>query len=303
MCAMILRLDPRRAIVWRSPDSLQIGVDPALVVLDAVSDGDARLVAALETGVTRAGLGVLAHAAQMADDEVERLLARLAPALTRAPAEAAPPARVAVAGSSDSAARIARVLAEAGHPVVVAAAGDRLDEEAVDVAVLVSTHVIDPLEHQRWLRRDVRHLAVVIGEASATVGPLVVPGATACLACVEQARTEEDAAWPAIASQLWGRPAAADAPLLAAEAGAAVVRMLGGAGGRSLRIAADDGARVEREWRPSPRCGCRGLELVAAPPAGPAPATAPAAEEPAGVAPRTPDSTPDDLSRAVPIAG
>ncbi len=285
MCAMILRLDPRRAIVWRTPDSLQIGVDPALVVLDAVSDGDARLVAALETGVTRAGLGVLAHAARIPDEEVERLLARLAPALGAHPAEAAPLARVAVIGTAGSAARIARVLAEAGHPVVTAAAGDLLDDETgIEAVVLVSTHVVDPLEHLRWLRRDVRHLPVVIGEASATIGPLVVPGSTACLACVEQRRTALDAAWPAIATQLWGSPAAAETAMLVDEAGAATVRMLAGEGGRSLRIAADDGARVERAWQPSPRCGCRGLELAGL-------------EAPPRVAP------PHDLSRAVPIAG
>lgn len=305
MCAMILRLDPRRAVVWRTPDSMQIGVDPALVVLDAVSDGDARLVAALGTGVTRAGLEVLAHAARVGDDEVERLLARLGPALTRAPAEAEPPARVAVVGAGSAAARVARVLAEAGHPVVVAAAGDPLDADAgVGAAVLVSTHVIDPHEHLRWLRRDLRHLPVVIGEDSATVGPLVVPGSTACLACVEQRRTAADAAWPAIASQLWGSPAAADSPLLAAEAGAAAVRMLAGAGGRSLRIAADDGARVEREWQPSPRCGCHGLERAGLDPSGLEP-SAPQHREPSAAQPGSGRAAPraDDLSRAAPIAG
>lgn len=265
MCAMILRLDPRRVLVWRTPRSMQIGVDPALVVLDPVSDGDARLIAALETGVTRAGFAVLAHAARVSDERVGQLLALLAPAMTGAPPSKPPLARVAVVGRTAAAARIARVIAEAGHPVITAEAGDHLgDDGVIDTAVLVSRHVVDPLEHLRWLRRDIRHLPVVIGELAATIGPLVVPGRTACLACVEQRRTAADSAWPAIAAQLWNTRAAADTALIATEAGAATVRMLSRAGGQSLRISADDGERREYRWEPSPRCGCRGLELCGA---------------------------------------
>ena len=58
MCAMTLRLDPRRPIVWRTPHSLQIGVDPVLAVLDDVSEGDARLIDALAVGVPRSGLEI-----------------------------------------------------------------------------------------------------------------------------------------------------------------------------------------------------------------------------------------------------
>ena len=262
MCPMILRLDPRRVVVWRTPRSMQIGVDPALVVLDPVSDGDARLIAALETGVTRAGLAVLAQAARVSDERVGQLLALLGPALTgTTPTEPLRP-RVAVVGRTAAAARIARVIAEAGHPVITAETGDHLaDDGAVDAAVLVSQHVVDPLEHLRWLRRDIRHLPVVLGELAATIGPLVVPGHTACLACVEQRRTAADSAWPAIAAQLWNTRAAADTALIAAEAGAAAVRMLSRAGGQSLRISAHDGERREHRWEPSPRCGCLGLEL------------------------------------------
>ena len=56
MCGMILRLDPSRPLVWRSPFSLQIGVDPVAVVLEEVDDGDARVIATLATGATRAAL-------------------------------------------------------------------------------------------------------------------------------------------------------------------------------------------------------------------------------------------------------
>ena len=47
MCAMILRLDPRRALVWRDPHTVQLGVDPVVAVIDDIGDGEARLLGAL----------------------------------------------------------------------------------------------------------------------------------------------------------------------------------------------------------------------------------------------------------------
>jgi bacteriocin biosynthesis cyclodehydratase domain-containing protein len=55
-----------------------------------------------------------------------------------------------------------------------------------------------------WLRlvRHRPHLPVVIREVAATIGPLVIPGHTPCLRCVELARADRDPAWPALAAQL-----------------------------------------------------------------------------------------------------
>jgi hypothetical protein len=35
---MILRLDPRFPMVWRTPTSVQLGIDPPLVILDPVTE-------------------------------------------------------------------------------------------------------------------------------------------------------------------------------------------------------------------------------------------------------------------------
>lgn len=295
---MTLRLDPRRPIVWRTPHSLQIGVDPLLARLDEVSEGDARLVDALAVGVTRAGLAMLADHAGVPDHRVEQLLAALAPALVAAGTGAAGtgvagtgsagaasipvlPA-IAVVGTGVGAHRVAAVLREAGHPVTLSAsAGPDTDaprgargRRRPAAAVLVSTHVIDPRAHQRWLRRDVPHLPVVFGEAAVTVGPLVHPGTTACLGCVERRRVLDDAARTAIAAQLWGTPAAAESPALATEAAVETFRMLragiptppdDGAPSVSVRLDADAGARTATEWWPSEGCGCRGLSLLSGP--------------------------------------
>ncbi len=261
---MVLRIDPRRPLVWRTPTSMQIGVDPVVAVIDPVDDGDARLIAALATGVPRTGVGMLASTLGVSPARVAELLALLEPAFAPLPAPAV--RRVAVIGAVPAAGRIARVVADAGHPVIAAAHGAGVVDASIDAAVLVSHHVIDPTEHLAWLRRDIVHVPIVIGEQSATVGPRVQPGETACLACVDQARTAADPSWPAIEAQLWGMPAHADAPLLATEAAIEALRILRERDTLSVRIDAVTGRRHRQSWAPSDRCGCLGLGLSAVQP-------------------------------------
>ena len=298
---MTLRLDPRRPIVWRTPHSLQIGVDPMLAHLDNVSDGDARLIDALVVGVTRAGLAMLAERAGVLPHRVDELLAGVSAAMvdpTWSTPAAAPRPTITVVGVGVGAQRVAGVLVEAGHPVAIAVPGAMTRGRRPATAVLVTEHVIDPHEHERWLRRDVPHLPIVFGEVSATIGPLVEVGVTACLRCVERHRTNDDYARPAIATQLWGQAAAAQSPALATEAAIEALRMLrttgraaapgtgsaarrSGAAARgtgsaargsdspaatfSVRLDADSGLRTMREWWPNEGCGCRGLTALPEP--------------------------------------
>lgn len=265
MCGMTLRLDPRCPIVWRTPHSLQVGVDPVLAHLDDVSAGDAQLIDALAVGVLRSGLDMLAESAGLEPGRVDEVLSALAAALLT-PSTPVDPLRIEVVGTGRGAQRVAAVLHEAGFAVTAREPGARAARRpAPHAAVLVSAHVIDPLEHQRWLRADVLHLPVVFGEASVRVGPLVDPGRSACLACVEQQRARSDAAWPAIAAQLWGTQAAAEAAALATEAAVEVVRLVRArAVARSIRIDADSSERTTARWTVSERCGCHGLGAVTA---------------------------------------
>ena len=294
---MTLRLDPRRPIVWRTPHSLQFGVDPVLAHLDDVSDGDARLIDALVVGVTRSGLSMLAEHADVAAHRVDELLEAIAPALAPAqPHPAAAPPTIAVVGHGLGAQRVAGVLHEAGNRVVLRAHGtpvSRLRGRGPVVAVLVSTHVIDPLEHQRWLRADVAHLPIVFGEAATTIGPWVEPGSTACLGCVERIRALDEPLRAAIAAQLQGRAAAAESASLATEAGVEALRMLragipnrleGPRASTSVRLDAASGARTTTTWWPSEGCGCRGLRPRAAPESRRGTGSAPARPAPTSTA-------------------
>jgi bacteriocin biosynthesis cyclodehydratase domain-containing protein len=86
------------------------------------------------------------------------------------------------------------------------------------------------MELRASLMRDrVPHLAVSADEAIGVVGPLVIPGRTACLRCMDLTRAERDPAWPLILAQLEGResnPCACDAPLAAAVAAQAAAQVL-----------------------------------------------------------------------------
>jgi hypothetical protein len=79
------------------------------------------------------------------------------------------------------------------------------------------------------LRAGIPHLAASAGEAIGIVGPLVVPGQTACLRCLDLARAERDPAWPLILAQLTGGgadPPACDTVLAMAVAAQAAAQVL-----------------------------------------------------------------------------
>jgi bacteriocin biosynthesis cyclodehydratase domain-containing protein len=135
-----------------------------------------------------------------------------------------------------------------------------------DLAVLVGRH---PLELRASLMREqIPHLAAAADEAIGIVGPLVVPGRTACLRCMDLARTDRDPAWPIILAQLAGRepdPLACDAPLAAAVAAHAAAQALafidrpsetGAVANGTLELVLPSWQWRRRTWPPHPDCGC-----------------------------------------------
>lgn len=217
-----MRLDPRLPVLWRTPTSLQVGLDPARVVLTDVSPLQERLLAAVATGTTESALETLAGRTDLARDEVRRLLRALEPALER-PASTVR-GHVAVCGTGPTADRIATLFGSESIRVSLVS-----DERAaatldVDLAVLVGHFVLAPWHLSFWLRRDVPHLPVVFSDTGVRVGPVLQPGRGPCLYCVELTRADEDPAWPALATQLLGRRSPAETALLSTEASILAVR-------------------------------------------------------------------------------
>lgn len=269
---MVYALDPRIHRVWRSPSTLQFGVDTPILTLDDVSNAEERMLVALDAGVTMPGLQMVARRARADPGAVARLLERIAPVLApvHAPAAGSAPhddhrtrPMVVLDGSGQTAARLVEVLGGTGMEV---RSGLTWADPVVDVAaasVIVGAFAIEPERHRRWLSRDVPHLAVVFGDDGVRVGPLVRPGAGPCVGCVDRWLADADPAWPAMASQLHTRDPRRETPLVAAStasvAAYAVLDLLSGGNaltGSSVTIAYATGERTAQTWEPHPECGC-----------------------------------------------
>ena len=137
----------------------------------------------------------------------------------------------------------------------------------LDLVVLVEEDVADPLRYRQLLDDDVPHLSVVVREASVLVGPLVRPGRSACLRCVDLHRADLDPAWPVVASQLVGRQArrGVETTLAATGSALAVSQALAHLDGRptalssaSLEIRLPDALPRRLSWPMHPACDCVG---------------------------------------------
>lgn len=249
----MLQLDPAYPALWRTPDRLQFGADGG-TLLDDPPPWQLRLLHELERGLPETAVVPVALAfggtAEAARAMVRRLRPVLAAAPRRPPTVGARAAAHAPAGAADV---VVRALRTAGSTVV--------DADAADVVVLVAAHVVAPVDIAALMRDDRTHVPVVFTGTGAVVGPVVHPGVTACLMCVHAERTDDDPAWPAIASQLLWRPAPTVHSGIDVEAGIVAARMLAGdrahPSSRSLTLRADDPARTWRVHRLRRDCGCR----------------------------------------------
>lgn len=252
---MILKLDPRHPMVWRTPSSVQFGIDPELLRLEDVTESQERMLAALAVGVSRPGLTMIAGGKE------SDLLATVSPLLAEAAAERID--TVTLSGVGALLETLTRALAVAGVHIDIDAGPDARP----DLAILVHHYVTPPSQHGSWLRRDVPHLPIIMTEGGVTIGPIVEPGNGPCLLCLELHRRDADPAWPAIATQLLGRGVQEPAMLVlegAAVAGHLVIdRLANGPGPAvSVRIDAATGRRDYARWQPHPECGCRGIDLL-----------------------------------------
>ena len=196
--AVVLRHDARTLVVGTEPGVLvpdRQGLTGLLRLVDGVRDRDQ--------------LSLLADPAIAAEVPavVDELLVR--GALVDRPVEPRPALDVALRSEA-----VLRPLATATETVL-----EQLDlapggMSAPGLVVLISSReparsIVDELA-----RGGVPHLVVVAGGSRPRVGPLVVPGLSPCLTCLDHARAELDPAWPAMLTQLEGPPLATGPPLL-----------------------------------------------------------------------------------------
>ena len=143
-----------------------------------------------------------------------------------------------------------------------------------DLVVLSDFLVTDPRVVRELHTARLAHLPVRLRDGAGLVGPLVIPGVTSCLGCADLHRSDRDAAWPAVASQLRDTVGSADRATVLATAALALnqvdrviraVRCGDDAGSSAeppptldttLEFDVNTGAIVARRWSRHPRCGC-----------------------------------------------
>ena len=302
---MVLTLNPRYPLVWRTPSSLQFGVANPVVILTEVSVATERMLTALAVGISEPGLVMIGRSAGADIVEISDLIADLTPALnttngnTGSADNPGPPTVLLVGTGLDGSAlmldQLAAVLAAANVRVRIAAnastvmahdgaATDNVPTGSTasargasgsgtidcDLAIAISHYVLAPALRGVWLRRDIPHLNVNFSDTRVEIGPVIEPGNGPCLYCIERHRTDDDEAWPAIISQLWGRRSVLESPSIVGEVVAVVARMAirrlaeqpASPPFSTLEIDALTGERSDREWSIHPECGCTGLVAV-----------------------------------------
>ncbi len=257
----MLRLAPSHPPLWRTPTSVQLGIDDKRL-LTGLHPWQERLLDELVSGIPDARLGPLARELGASDVEAAAFLRRIEGSL--ATDETASP-RVRVELPADLGHEDERTLlvGMAGAGLTLADCARWALPPGRAPIVLVAARLVDPHRAARLTADDVPHLPIELSGDRVVVGPLVIPGETACLACVHAERRERDAEWPLVAAQLLARPSVPTDPLLLVEAAALAARMLRTRDvGRSIVVSATDDRRELREHRPHGSCLCRSPEGI-----------------------------------------
>lgn len=248
---ILTRLTPAAPLLWRDESTLQLG-DDGDMRFDAGEPWVELLLSRLRSGFRRTSFDVIAHAAGAPRDAARALLARIAPLLLDDP-PAPRPAWVESIGLTDGRSdyRMRDSLADEGVTLV--------DHGTADAAAVVLVRgAAAALQFARHLRDDTPHLPVAFEPGRVTVGPLVIPGASACLACRDAHSTALDPAWPLLHAQMIDRDPGRVRAAQVAEAGRLAAQLLAedeGAG-PVVRVSADG----SREWRSvtfHEECRCR----------------------------------------------
>jgi len=272
-------LDPVMPVLLRPDGAVQVGWDPRRAVLvrppGGLSPGGlATLLRAMAAPMSAADLSRLARTHGLSEPaELDHVLAELVSAGVLQPTGspraspramsirlhgAGPLSELLADGLRCSGARVSRSSQSAG-----AAAG-------VDLVVLADSLAADPRLVRDLHGSGVAHLPVRMRDGAGVVGPLVIPGVSTCLCCVDLHRTDRDPAWPALTAQLRDMVGTGDRASVLATAALALGQL------QQIITAVHNGVRGEppstlnatvevdvaaqsiraRRWPRHPLCGC-----------------------------------------------
>jgi hypothetical protein len=268
-------LNPAMPVLLRPDGAVQVGWDPRRAVLvrppaGLSSAALAELLRILQSGATLADLQARfeVDASELVGSLVDAGVA------TAAERRRTRCASIRIHGRGPLSDLLAGALRCSGARVTHSRVAQAAPPETTDLVVLSDFLVADPRVVRELHTGRVAHLPVRLRDGAGLVGPLVVPGVTSCLGCADLHRSDRDAAWPAVASQLRDAVGSADRATVLATAALAlnqvdrVIKAVrrGEAVGTSveppptldttLEFDLNAGAIVARRWSRHPRCWC-----------------------------------------------
>ena len=265
MASRVYRLAKNLPLVWTSATSIQVGIDPPRARVDNIPDNAAPLLHALSQGTPASGLAMLARVHHVPQDWVEQLVTSLDPALSETvPPE---PLRVQVWSTSTAVTGFFSLARQCGVEVTAPETADVHDLPTNALVLLLA----DYLTHPRWadqlLEAGVAHCPVVFSDQTVSVGPVITPGNTPCLVCLESHRRDHTPGWLEVSSQMWGKQSPLHTPDNMGMAWALFMLFMspGGLGeltpGFTRAVYRAEDRRVL--WQPvdfHPLCTCQGLD-------------------------------------------
>jgi bacteriocin biosynthesis cyclodehydratase domain-containing protein len=322
-----VRLRPHHPVLRRGPDAVQLGVLPGRAV-EATGLAPPLLSLLLELNGTWRVDDVLARARGLGADQATALtlldeLTAAGGLLDAAEAHRAERARqeavVQLYGTGPLLAEVADELAAAGIGTLWVdspppPAGHRADElltlardraagadvqpgrprRRPDLAVLTDALAPDPARCRDLAARGVPHLVARMADGFGLVGPLVLPGRSACPHCVTLHHADRDPHWPLVTAQLADRTGSGGPATLRATAALTAeqaVLAVGPAGPNPpaaldavLELDLALGSLYRRRWPPHPGCECGAAHTTTTPAGAHSPTSARATQlgEPAG---------------------
>jgi hypothetical protein len=235
---MVLRINPSKELLWRSPSEVQFGSSTDAVRLVQLTAGQERLLGLLNRGIADEYFDDVAQA--VAAENPRELLGQLDSVLLR---DAALPTQLSAEflearfaeicraqsihsreGAAVLAARQTRKVfvqaKAAAHELIVhslrqsgigaivteLSSFDEFAEaitcESFDFAVLISNNAVAPRDYAKWMLAGVTHVSAVFDSEGVAISPVIEVAKSPCLSCFHENQTAADLAWPAIASQL-----------------------------------------------------------------------------------------------------
>ncbi|MCK2212984.1 ThiF family adenylyltransferase [Actinomadura sp. ATCC 31491] len=141
--------------------------------------------------------------------------------------------------------------------------GDQSDRP--DLVVIAPVTPLDGVLANELIALGIPHLLAAAFEGHGTVGPLVLPGRTACLHCLDLARRDRDPGWPIVTAKVGGYPPgeiACDATLATLVAAEATGHALAHLDGRESAVTngtmdvTPDWRWKRSSWQRHPQCRC-----------------------------------------------